>query len=805
MTSNSKKLRTTLKLSVAGLAGPAIVIVWFQYFAWRQAEVGEGIYLTRGGRSLVVLERGWFPKLRVVEGYFPSRTIETGQIERGAAIDGDQLVLTQIHTVVQTTPKREKSRIYHRVELSPSSKVPGDWDLSGGEYIVHDSSAFSRPGTPGAGSPPTGFLGQVGWRIKEWAKELARRYKPEFLEPEIQLAIPEDFSPVSSYLHRIDDPRIVDYFKQRAQGFFTPDDLKEFRRVFADYPSDPYLMVHAIDVEAQYGDLNRAEELLSKWQSEYEANADDLLLEAAGIAEKSIASAKGLPWGEDLGEILKVYWDPAANLETRIASLGELVKYDRLAGEKRPLVEQGLGVPKPLGPLPNYLDLQINARVMRTIAALLLIEGRQRESLDLLAALYQQGNMMSSDGILIQRLIGIAICFIAKAGLDLSVLNACESVEDLDYALELFDRIARSATRENEILFFMDEMQGPIVFMSNVEGKAGINFLEAWIRYQVAQMHFSVSRTALAAKRRFKEHGSYPATSEEYLPYLPEGIPEDWFGKDSESLKFTDPISDPYAVYSLGPDELDSGGRIQYSPTNGTKSVGDLIVEVSEIRKYPFPDGGIQGLSVEEVLDLFPEGLPTDAFRGAGSEPLSILDATPDGPVTVFGFGPSGVAGGAVIDVEMLEIPGMIPKPGHDRNTPVNTSTMRPGIQYVFHSGREVDYPALEAERQKRWEALTDEERDAIEFQRNPRLEGYSTSMYVPLPSPEEEKQRKETREEAVKLANRRVEVIQRLQQEGKLDAALYPSPESPGPLQLIPYDPTNGVKSDGQIFIPNR
>jgi hypothetical protein len=766
--------------------------------------VGEGIYLTRGGRSLVVLEREWFPKLRVVEGYFPSRAIETGQIERGAAIEGEKLVLTQIQTIVQTTPKKEKARSYHRVELSPSSETPGDWDLSGGEYILHDSSVSFATVVPGAGQPARGFLDRIGARIKDLAKELARRYMPQLLEPAMHLAIPEDFSPISSYLHRIDDPRLVHYFKQRAQGFFTTDDLEQFRSVYADHANDPYLTIHAIDVEAQYGDSNRAEELHSKWKSEHEANADELLLEAAGIAEKSIASAKGLPWGEDLGEILKVFWDPTANLETRIAATKELTKYDRLPGEERPLVERGLGFPTPWGALPNYLDLQINARVMGAIARLLLFEGKEQESLDLLVGLYQQGNMMSSDGILIQRLIGIAIRGIANWGFNLVIQNACESAEDLDYAFNLFDRIARSATPENSITFFMDEMSGPQVFMEDPRYR-GIPFLEAWIRYQVTQMSFSVSRMALAAKRHFKEDGRYPATSEDYLLHLPDGIPLDRFGKDSDPLRFTNPNLDPYIVYSLGPDELDSGGRIQYSPTNGTKSVGDLIVEVSENRKYPFPPDGIQGMSAEEVLDLFPEGLPWDTFRGNGAEPLSLLDATPDGPLTVFGFGPSGGVGVAVADVEFFRIPGMFPMAGHDRNSLVNTTTARRVVQYVFHSGSDVDYPALEAERQKRWEALTDEEREAIEFQRNPRLEGYSTSMYVQQPTPEEENQRKKAREEAVKLANRRMEVIQRLQQEGRLDSSLYPSPETPGPLRLVPYDPTNGVKSEGQIFLKRR
>lgn len=797
MTTRTLRNKPIRRLFVLVFVVLVVGVAYWQIQGWIRAGEIAGTYLAKGGRSLVVLERGWFPKLKMVEGYFPTAPADVGQaprrIERSAFFDSSDLYLTQIERYEGTAPRKEKGRVYLRVGLSPSEIDDGDWDLASGEYRLHDSSFF-RPAMAPPGNPKGwANLHAIFNRVKAVLEGLARRYKPELLEPDIHMAIPPAFSPIPSFLHRIADDRLVHYFRQRAMGRFSPDDLDEFRMISADHSDDSHLLVHAIDVEAQYGDLERARVLLAKWKSEHEAEADELLREAAEIAEKSVAKAEGLPAGENLKDLMEIFWNADSNLEQRVTAIKEFLTYDRLVGTTRPLVDPSPERLSPTATLPNYLDLQINARVMRTIAQLLLFQGHPRESIELLAGLYQQGNMLSADGILIQRLIGIAIRLIANWGLDLVFLNACDTEEDFDYALAVLDRIAKSATPETYTSLLSDEWGVPRIYMERSGGKGSINFLDAWIRYRVANTRFATTRMAVAATRHYIEHGRYPGSSDGYLPYLPDGVPQDMFGKPPEPLRFTEGDSDPYLVYSVGPDDRDDRGLTQYSPTNGTKSVGDLVVEVTKNRKYPFPANGTKGLSAHEVLDLFPEGLPWSAFTGNGSDPLNVMDATPGGSATVFCVGPSGTVGASVVNVEMLEIPGMIPMAGHDRTTPVNTGSTKRNVQYVFHPEADPENIALKEERQRRWEALTDEEREAITWHRQSALSGMSMGMGMGMygGEPSFDKQVMET--------------TQRLREEGRLDPSLYPSSARTGPLRLVPYDPTNGVKSGGQIFLEGR
>jgi hypothetical protein len=449
------------------------------------------------------------------------------------------------------------------------------------------------------------------------------------------------------------------------------------------------------------------------------------------------------------------------------------------------------------------LELQINARTLKTVAVLLLLQGETKESLELLAALYQHGNMLSGDGWLIERLIGIAIRLIANSGLELAILNACETTEDLDYALDLFDRIARSATHEPENSLLKEELGAPRMYMESVGGRTSMNFLEAQIRYKVSNMQFEVTRMALAAKRHFFEHGRYPASADGYRPYLSDGIPQDWFGNPPGPVRFTSPDEDPYITYSLGPDDKDDGGLLKYSPTNGTKSDGDLLVEVSSKRKYPFPREGIDGLDAEDLLALFPEGLPTDGFRGSGAEPLSIMEATGENPLTVFGFGPSGTLGTSVTGVRMYEIPGMFPKLVSATET-VDTGASHPSIQFVFSSQDDAPLSEIEKAQNQRWEALSQEEREIVQNHRQSSIGGMGG--YGLGPAPATVASATETAEDLAERQARMMQLMQQMQSEGKLDLSLYPSPgEKPGPLILVPYDPTNGIKSDGQIFLRTR
>jgi hypothetical protein len=107
-------------------------------------------------------------------------------------------------------------------------------------------------------------------------------------------------------------------------------------------------------------------------------------------------------------------------------------------------------------------------------------------------------------------------------------------------------------------------------------------------------------------------------------------------------LKFTAGTPDLYSVYSVGPDRRDDGAAIEYDSTNGTISRGDIYVRIPRERSFPFPRDGVRAKNAYELLNQFPNGLPTDPFaRGMyGKIPLSIIESATGTPVFIFSCGP---------------------------------------------------------------------------------------------------------------------------------------------------------------------
>lgn len=67
------------------------------------------------------------------------------------------------------------------------------------------------------------------------------------------------------------------------------------------------------------------------------------------------------------------------------------------------------------------------------------------------------------------------------------------------------------------------------------------------------------------------------------LDYM-SSIPEDPFAPGEEFRWTPEAVDDKLYLWSVGPDEIDSEGRIVYDPTNGTVSAGDIVRVVRDIR-----------------------------------------------------------------------------------------------------------------------------------------------------------------------------------------------------------------------------
>jgi hypothetical protein len=90
-------------------------------------------------------------------------------------------------------------------------------------------------------------------------------------------------------------------------------------------------------------------------------------------------------------------------------------------------------------------------------------------------------------------------------------------------------------------------------------------------------------------------------------------------------------------LYSFGPDRLDQRAQVEYDPTNGTISIGDISKVVRARPQYPFSSGGLHARTPSDVFARFSEGLPVDIFANSRGRGLGVSSTT---PVRIYSFGP---------------------------------------------------------------------------------------------------------------------------------------------------------------------
>jgi len=284
------------------------------------------------------------------------------------------------------------------------------------------------------------------------------------------------------------------------------------------------------------------------------------------------------------------------------------------------------------------LEIQTLAKVARVLPTFDLLQGKREESLSLLAGTYRLGQSLNAGPHLITRLIGMAIRGIAIGGLQVFILNACETPEDFESCWKMLEKLDQTPGQETGNYVLLGECPS---FADPTE-PVGImpNLLEARTRQSVADARFHLVRTALAARYHLVKTGDFPKSEEDFASLLPSGLPRDAFSPGG--LKFTSGTPDLYSVYSVGPDRLDDGAAIEYDATNGTTSRGDISVRIPRKREFPFPPGGVRAKNAYELLTQFPNGLPMDPFAKGqhGKLPLSIIESATGTPVFIFSCGP---------------------------------------------------------------------------------------------------------------------------------------------------------------------
>jgi len=636
--------RTKRKILVFIALGVFLIFVCFlgwKLWKTRHSDQAAGIYITAGGQSYLVIKSGFWG-LRVQEGYFITTGFEfiTPKNLTGAALTADfsdgSLFLTQkeIYEVKGSSGKlTEIDTFLLSLELNSSQLIPGDWDLVKAEL-------------DGKSQPASGLFTGKYWRdlkaSRSWSRFRENLIRPVLAHEMLRYIHDPAGKPLYSLVHRVDDPRVIEYFRLRLDGILNQDTLDLARELTAFHLGDPYLELHRIEMEALVGSPEDAEKLWYEWQKAHSAFPDRLLQMMARRVFRTVYTEKMKKKSPDIMDPDKVSRSAQFDLSARLDWLKNFLASDQMFFLSYRLVPP-LKSPSYSPPgIPNFLSLQVSAKVARTMATFYLFQGRREESLEILAALYRLGQSLNSEGTLIQRLIGIAVRAIACAGLQTYALNACESEADFQSLWAVLERLHNTPAQEDGRHILEDEMSPFISLLRPVPGPGIPNYLEVQTRHKVTDMKFQLLRMATAAKYHLVTARDFPSSEKDFASLLPDGVPRDVFSISKKApLRFIRNSPDEFTVYSIGPDDGDDKASISYDPTNGTITPGDIFITIPREREFPFPKQGVHAANAFDLLQQFPNGLPADVFADTKGLPLSIIESTETDPVVIFSFGPN--------------------------------------------------------------------------------------------------------------------------------------------------------------------
>jgi len=568
---------------VKKILGLCVILVLLFTACKRQSVTNkpEGIYLDLLHRGYILIDRDNKRHLEVKETNFLTDDSYLKDAKWDVSFKRKKLKLTTDETSTHDSSMHH-GYIY---ELQPSSTTPGDWDLISISETVQPISNTIR--------------------------------SKNDLSP---------IKPVPSFLHRIDDKRIIEYFKllpsqnKRGDSDNNPQFLKIASELHIGYPDDIFIKMLYLDSLIWNCDTEGLKKEIEDLEKISSTSKDLLSQYALTCAKNSLHSIELSAVNQNAYDLMEKVFSPDVDLPTRLKLFPDMLQYNEFAIPNTSVIRTSR---------TYFLDYQTMAKVFRNEAIFLMLQGKREEALSLIASVYQLGKFLNQTDS-IGRLMAIATRAITTNGLEIYALNCCETPKDFQHLWKTLENINSGLKESDFVKPHFVEYPFESYFTSQYTEYVRTHL----IYYHTTEAHLELVRMATAAKYRFITQGTFPKAPEEFAPLLTNGLPKDSFS--SESLKF---ISNPdeFTCYSIGPNKQDNFANIIYDSTNGTVSSGDIILKVPSQREYPFPKNGVRASTRDELLKQFPNKLPYDPFANRRNVSLKITNTT---PVYVFSVGP---------------------------------------------------------------------------------------------------------------------------------------------------------------------
>ncbi|MCX7765693.1 MAG: hypothetical protein N2246_03180, partial [Candidatus Sumerlaeia bacterium] len=328
------------------------------------------------------------------------------------------------------------------IEMAPSPAIRGDWDLLKISYTFPEDplSQFSE----------------------------VYNYKPQPICKVFTLP-----RPIPSFLHRVDDNRVVEYFTEinnsmpiRSNDFLTYSAPRGTPRLFelasalaAKYPTDIFIHTIYLDSLIIQRDYKALAVDLDKWKISYQLNDNPFVQNVLKCCELALYAHSLSESGQNGFDFMEKLLSSQTDLDTRLKILPDILDYKEYVCPIQTLTRF-------INYAPDITSLQVAAKVFRTEATFLMLQGKNEEALQILAGIYRMGQFLKQDYILISNLIGIAVQMIACGGLELYILNACNTPEEFQRLWKIFaelDKVPHNVDLERTL-----KIINPLYSMFNI-------------------------------------------------------------------------------------------------------------------------------------------------------------------------------------------------------------------------------------------------------------------------------------------------------------------------------------------------